>query len=139
MKYTTCQICSSELHFSARAVVAPWIRSLGVKSKRVSRYLTCDNCGSGFFDFRYSDDDMSKIYSDYRGDTYLSIRSKWEPWYNQTFNEEHDSEDFVLMRQESLYNFLLKLLPSVPKTVVDVGGDRGQYIPNFGQTENYVI
>jgi hypothetical protein len=101
--------------------------------------MTCDNCGSGFFDFRYSEDDMSKIYSNYRGDTYLKIRSKWEPWYNQTFNEEHDSEDFIFMRQASLYNFLIKLLPAVPKTIIDVGGDRGQYIPNFGQIESYVI
>lgn len=139
MKYTSCQICFGKLHFSARAVVSPWIRSFEVRRQRISKLMICDNCCSGFFDYRYSDDDMSKIYSDYRGDTYLTIRSKWEPWYNQTFNEEHDSEDFVLMRQASLYNFLFKHLPSVPKTVVDVGGDRGQYIPNFGQTENYVI
>ena len=139
MKYTTCQICFSELCFSAKAVVSPWIRSLGVRHQRTSKFMICYNCRSGFFDYRYSDDDMSKIYSDYRGDTYLSIRSKWEPWYNQTFNKEHDSEDFVVMRQASLYNFLFKLLPSFTKTIVDVGGDRGQYIPNFGQTESYVI
>jgi hypothetical protein len=82
---------------------------------------------------------MSKIYSNYRGEIYVKSRLKWESWYNQAFNEEHDSIDFISMRQDSLYKFLHKLLPKTPKKIVDVGGDRGQYIPNFGQIENYVI
>lgn len=139
MKFLSCEICLSPLQFSANAVVSPWIRSLGVKRRRVSKYLTCNSCCSGFFDFRYSESDMSKIYSNYRGEIYVNSRIKWEPWYNQAFNYEHDSADFVSMRQASLYKFLHMLLPNTPKTIVDVGGDRGQYIPNFGQIENYVI
>ena len=139
MKFLNCEICLSPLQLSANAVVSPWVRSLGVNRRRVSKYMTCNNCFSGFFDFRYSETDMSKIYSNYRGEIYVKARIKWEPWYNQAFNHEHDSADFVSMRQASLYRFLHKLLPNTPKTIVDVGGDRGQYIPNFGQIENYVI
>ena len=139
MKYRHCEICANPLIFSANVVVSPWIRSLGVNRKRVSKYMYCGTCSSGFFDYRYSDDEMSRIYSNYRGENYLNIRLKWEPWYNKAFNEEHDSAEFISMRQESLYQFLHKFLPNIPKTVVDVGGDRGQYIPSFGQTESYVI
>jgi len=134
-----CHICGGKLFASARGVVSPWIRSLGVRHYRVSKYMSCDSCSSGFFSFRYSDDEMQKIYGSYRGENYLAVRSKWEPWYNQSFNEEHDSEEYVLMRQESLYKFLRKYLSTVPETLVDVGGDRGQYIPNCGQIKSYVI
>ena len=139
MQYLNCEICHSSLQFSANAVVSPWIRSLGVRGKRASKYMTCNNCCSGFFDFRYSEGEMSKIYGDYRGEKYLNSRQKWEPWYNQAFNEGHDSEEFISMRQESLHKFLHNRLPSIPKTLVDFGGDRGQYIPNFGQLNSFVI
>ena len=139
MTYTNCEICLDQLQFSANVVVSPWIRSLGVRRKRRSKYFTCENCGSGFFDFRYSNDEMSKIYNDYRGQIYLKRRLHWEPWYTKSFNEEHDSEDFISKRKNSLKQFLHGKLPEKPRVVVDVGGDRGQYIPNFGQTKSYVI
>lgn len=101
--------------------------------------MVCKNCSSGFFNYRYSDDEMSKIYSDYRGENYLNNRFRWEPWYSKAFNEEHDSYEYISMRQTSLHKFLDKFLPVTPKIVVDIGGDRGQYIPNLGQTQSYVI
>jgi hypothetical protein len=139
MKSLDCAICFEKLKPTARAVVSPWIRSLGVRRKWFSTYGFCKNCCSGFFNFRYSDSDMNKIYSEYRGENYAKVRARWEPWYNTTFNDGHDSEEFISMRKSSLINFLKPLLPALPKTVVDVGGDRGQYIPNFGQRKSYVI
>jgi hypothetical protein len=127
------------MQFSANVVVSPWIRSLGVHGKRISKYMFCKNCVSGFFDYRYSDNEMSKIYKNYRGENYLNTRYRWEPWYNKAFNEEHDSPEYISMRKESLHKFLINFLPVSLKTVIDIGGDRGQYIPNFGQAESYVI
>lgn len=120
-------------------MISPWLRMLGVKRKRVSKYLNCEFCSSGYFDYRYSNTEMAKIYNNYRGSEYLNTRLKWEPWYNKAFNEEHDSSEFVLMRQSALVRFLGKFLISRPNIVVDIGGDRGQYIPNLGQCESYVI
>jgi hypothetical protein len=82
---------------------------------------------------------MSKIYGSYRGEIYVNNRIKWEPWYNQAFNEEHDSREFIIMRQSALTGFLEKFPIIRPNIVVDIGGDRGQYIPNLGQHESYVI
>lgn len=139
MKFTHCPLCSQALEPKAKAVISPWLRNLGIKRKRVSKYLNCEFCDSGFFDYRYSNKEMGKIYNDYRGLKYLDTRIKWEPWYSQAFNEEHDSRKFILMRQSALTEFLCKFPIRRPNMVVDIGGDRGQYIPNLGQRESYVI
>jgi hypothetical protein len=43
------------------------------------------------------------------------------------------------MRKKSLETFLGKYLSSTPKSIVDVGGDRGQYIPDLGSNKLYVL
>ena len=139
MKKISCGVCNNQIQVSAKAVVSPWIRSLGVKDRRISNYAFCGGCDSGFFDYRYSDKDMEMIYSDYREDRYLGIRSKWEPWYTKSFNETHDSENYIMMRKQALVKFLSKTLSKTVKTVVDIGGDRGQYIPDLGQNQSFVI
>jgi hypothetical protein len=74
---------------------------------------------------------MGGIYADYRGDRYNKIRERWEPWYTALWNSGlSDDENLVKVRRGSLETFLAQHLPaSSIETVVDVGGDRGQYIP----------
>jgi hypothetical protein len=74
---------------------------------------------------------MSKIYINYRGEDYLDIRKRWEPWYSDSYNENHDSRDWVISRCTALATFLSKHIESSLDTIVDVGGDRGQYIPDI--------
>jgi hypothetical protein len=74
---------------------------------------------------------MSKIYRDYRGSNYVELRSKWEPWYTKFYNSNHDSGEWVDSRKKSLTRFLVSNKVSACDVVIDVGGDRGQYIPNF--------
>jgi hypothetical protein len=122
---------------SAKAVLSPWIRQLGIK-QRISNFLNCPNCGLGFFSYRYNDEEMHCIYRDYRGERYVAIRNRWERWYDINYNANHDNEAWVAMRIEALTNFINKF-ELKPNVVVDVGGDRGQYIPNLGQQVSFVI
>jgi hypothetical protein len=78
---------------------------------------------------------MSKIYRDYRGSHYVKIRSKWEPWYTQSYNDNHDSGAWVDSRKKSLTQFLLSHEISKCDVMIDVGGDQGQYIPDFVVTK----
>jgi hypothetical protein len=43
------------------------------------------------------------------------------------------------MRKKSLKSFLEKYLSSIPESIVDVGGDRGQYIPEVGSKKLFVL
>lgn len=129
-KIFPCPICNRSLTGKAKAIISPWIRELGIK-ERVSIYLLCDECGTGSFSKRYTDAEMSKIYNNYRGDHYLKVRTKWEPWYSEKYNSNHDSEIWINNRKESLTEFLSMNGIEVCKNIIDVGGDRGQYIPDI--------
>jgi hypothetical protein len=43
------------------------------------------------------------------------------------------------MRKKSIKSFLEKYLSSIPESIVDVGGDRGQYIPEIGSKKLFVL
>jgi hypothetical protein len=82
---------------------------------------------------------MSLIYTSYRGDNYLKIRNKWEPWYTKDFNATHDHQSYINSRKKYLEIFLLNNLKSNPNILVDYGGDKGQYVPNLNQKKSYVL
>ena len=134
-----CPVCEVPATLEAMAVVSPWIRQFGVELTRKSNYMHCLVCDLGFFDYRYTSREMSLIYSDYRGVRYTQVRNRWEPWYSHDFNSAHDSVSWSDMRKKSLETFLGKYLSSTPKSIVDVGGDRGQYIPDLGSSKLYVL
>ena len=134
-----CPVCGAPAIFEAKAVVSPWIRQFGLAGTRKSNYLHCKICDLGFFDYRYTSREMNSIYSDYRGVRYTQVRNRWEPWYSHDFNSAHDSVSWSDMRKKSLETFLGKYLSSTPKSIVDVGGDRGQYIPDLGSNKLYVL
>ncbi len=129
-----CPICSQVTNLGTFATISPWIRELGIKA-RVSKYYMCNICNTGFFLKRYSNKEMSDIYKDYRGSKYLKSRSKWEPWYTKSYNSNHDSGVWIESRKSSLTEFLLRHGLPLCDVVVDVGGDRGQYIPDFARTK----
>lgn len=140
MKRKECPICSlTPKSTGTRAVVSPWIRELGVDRHTWSEYLFCQNCLIGYFTYRYSEDEMAQIYRDYRGPAYVRIRNKWEPWYSHGYNNAHDEVEWVNARVAELEKFLRVNLKQKPNLVVDIGGDRGQYIPELGQEISYVI
>jgi hypothetical protein len=117
---------------SAPSVISPWIRELIGGGSRVSRYFLCENCECGFFTKRYDSDEINSIYKDYRGPKYLEIRTKWESWYSTSYNTNHDDKDWILSRVNSLTKFLAPEDKQL-NVVIDVGGDRGQYIPDIAK------
>jgi hypothetical protein len=125
-----CPLCAKKTNLGTFAIVSPWIREMGIKS-RLSRYFICQACETGFFSKRYNDKEMAGIYRDYRGEIYLKIRSKWEPWYTSRYNQNHDSQAWINSRKESITNFLSSVGILKCNAITDVGGDRGQYIPEI--------
>jgi hypothetical protein len=125
---------------SSMAIISPWIREMTGMTDRLSKYRLCLNCKIGYFTKRFSKEEMYKIYKDYRGDRYFEIRKKWEKWYNQNFFLNESSIDFAPERKLMIQDFVKSKLFNHLKVVIDVGGDKGQYIPVFfPDTERYVI
>lgn len=137
-----CPFCSdAEINFSlARAIISPWIRKLAGVKKRSSKLFFCETCKGAFFNYRYSAFEMTRLYQNYRDENYVKLRRQWEPWYTKDFNDAHNSDYFVEKRKLALQNFLLSLEISNFETIVDVGGDFGQFIPDLGVNNNkYVL
>jgi hypothetical protein len=132
--FANCPLCGEAASFETFAVISPWIRELGIKA-RLSRYFVCRNCETGFFTKRYSENEMTDIYGEYRGVNYLRKRSKWEPWYTISYNSNHDSDQWIELRKKSLTEFLSRTQLDNCNVIVDVGGDRGQYIPDIASTK----
>jgi hypothetical protein len=137
-----CPICGDILSNSLKGygVISPWIRDWGGIRKRTSVLFICNFCEGASFDYRFNADEMARIYIKYRSLEYTQIRTKWERWYTVLFNSSHDFGPIVDKRKSILESFLDESGISEIKKVVDVGGDLGQYIPNFDfDTSRYVI
>jgi hypothetical protein len=132
-----CVLCGARTSRSAPAVISPWIRDLGIK-KKTSRFLKCVECDFGFFSYRYNAQEMSKIYSGYRNEKYLQIRNNWEPWYSDSYNSNHDSPNWIHSRKIGIEQFLIPIIGESVSSIADIGGDSGQFIPDFA-SRKFVI
>lgn len=128
-----CPACGGLPRAASFAVISPWVRELTACDRRTGLIAQCESCGSAWCKYGYTDREMSGLYGDYRGINYLRVRSRWESWYSEHWNSAaSDDESIANRRRASLARFLSKYLdPASIESVLDVGGDRGQFIP-FG-------
>lgn len=76
------------------------------------------------------------MYSHYRDKEYQKNRQRYEPWYTEKFNNAIGNDpETIDLRRENLYLLVNNAVNEgkihSPKVVVDWGGDRGQFIPDF--------
>ena len=89
--------------------------------------VECQDCGALFLDIRFSDREMTALYSGYRGPEYAGQRERFEPGY-----AAHNAE--ILVRSggtEAQEAFLAPHVPARPR-VLDWGGDSGAHTPFRG-------
>lgn len=122
------------------AVIAPWIlgesKSKLLKQNGLSEYCQCQNCDLHFFSKRFTDCQLKRMYSHYRDKEYQKNRQRYEPWYTEKFNNAigNDPETIELRRKNLfllVHNAANEGKINSPKVVVDWGGDKGQFIPDF--------
>jgi len=66
------------------AIVAPFLAHYAVgRSPFLCRLLECSDCSFRFFDSRLEPDEVTRLYSGYRGDGYFAERHRWEFWYSR--------------------------------------------------------
>jgi SAM-dependent methyltransferase len=102
--------------------------------------MHCEVCDFVFSQLRFEDEEMARIYKDYRNDSYAEIRNIFEPGYLELNMHIGKSQSERDNRQLVMSEFLSSEI-DVEKihTVLDHGGDAGQHIPKFFEnTEKYV-
>ncbi len=138
-----CICCQGQRLISSPAVLMPFVakrvfnhepveitQSWGLRDLRTGmayslcNTLECEDCGVLFLDYRFSDREMSLLYSDYRGDGYNALRARFEPGYNATALHYQGRASYV----EDVERILAPYLPSKPR-VLDWGGDSGVNSP----------
>ena len=86
--------------------------------------VQCMRCGVLFLDIRFTDTEMSSLYSSYRGDDYTDLRERFEPGYKAR-------NAIILHGSTHLPKVEQFLLPHVspPLKILDWGGDTGANTP----------
>ena len=120
-------------------VISPWIRKFAKISSRLTSLVICSECRSAAFTVRYEPEVMFNLYSEYRGTVYTAIRNKWENWYTLEFNEGHSKQLYVNQRKKLISEFLISEGFKQIESILDVGGDSGQYIPDFKNLKQKIV
>ena len=102
--------------------------------------VRCQVCEFVFSQVRFEDTEMSKIYENYRDETYAQLRNTFEPGYSQLNPLIGKSLTEINARQVAMADFFENgRALSHMKIVLDYGGDSGQHIPKFFEdAEKYV-
>lgn len=101
----------------------------------------CETCSFRFFDSRLTPAEVEKLYSGYRGNEYFRVRHAVEPWYSSKVNDGIGGDpDEIRRRNDALVAFLSAHLEMEEiETVLDYGGDKGQFLPAPLGKQKYVF
>ena len=136
-----CPCCRQRMQATCPALAAPFVM------ERVRRepaapctLMTCPACGFRGFDQRFDEEELGRLYRDYRGEAYFQARHRWEPWYTRKANQAlgDDPEELRSRKGNALGLVTPCLGGAVPARILDFGGDRGQFIPDEWTGDRFV-
>ena len=138
-----CVCCGSTRLDSSPAILMPFVAhrvfdwapividdSWGLRSIRhgqaysICKTLECLDCGHLFLDIRFADDEMARLYEDYRGESYTRLREHYEPGY-----ASRNARLNAGIRHVSAIEDFLRSHLSMPPRILDWGGDTGKNTP----------
>jgi len=138
-----CICCGSDNLNSSPAIIMPFIthRAFAWKPMKIEKHwglktiqsgmayglcnsLMCGNCNLLFMDIRFTANEMSSLYRDYRGEEYTKLREYYEPGYSLR-NQELAQPLLYLQKTEE---FIASFVPK-PQAILDWGGDTGLNTP----------
>lgn len=103
--------------------------------------IQCKNCNYIGSKIRFDDDELNLIYQDYRSESYVRDRAKFEPNYPEQNGPLSHDLLHIKTRIENLSNLLLSSSININKikTLIDYGGGEGQFIPEIIQADRKII
>lgn len=136
-----CPCCGSDRFHRFPAVVAPFIAAYALNGDAPSaNLLECRECSHRYFDQRFDEIEMAHLYQRYRSEEYFRCRHGYEPWYSKSINEGIGGDPLSIAdRKKHLRHFMGDQAKSMFRSILDYGGDRGQFIPEGMASLNYVF
>jgi SAM-dependent methyltransferase len=127
-----CVACGSGDLVRYRARIAPFLEArVEALAGREAELARCRACGMSFFDPRLGEAELAAVYRGYRGEAYQLERQRYEPFYTAEMNAIiGQGEAEVASRNANLRETLARHedLARIG-SVLDYGGDHGQFIP----------
>lgn len=135
-----CIVCGKAGLLKYQGRLAPFISRYVFDSKETEASLClCPSCQMLFSDVRFDGDEMRRLYEGYRGERYSRIREECEPGYS-AINDQLGASADELRNRRALCESLLAVHSGPIRSVLDYGGDRGQFIPpSLSGTQRYVF
>jgi hypothetical protein len=138
-----CPCCLSQELSTSPAVLMPFVahRALGWQPVQIDdswnlrtisnghaysicNSLECRECGLVFLDIRFSDRELGRLYHDYRGEDYTSLREGYEPGYGARNAELKAGIPYLGAVEDFLRPHV-----TLPVSLLDWGGDTGRNSP----------
>lgn len=138
---SACPCCQSTEFSEKAAILAPFLAHYAVRKPPFPcKLLECRICSFRFFDVRLEPVEVERLYSGYRGERYFAERHRWEFWYSRKLNEGIGGDPEEISHRVAALERIVQ--PHVDLdaigTVLDYGGDRGQFIPQSLGREKFV-
>ena len=132
---SVCVVCGSKNINLSSAILAPFVADrvfnwmpvpLNVGGEKAMAFpvcnsITCNECGFIFCDMRFDDDELARLYVNYRDENYVKTREKHEPDY-RSLNTTCTGGVTYLSQVEELIGIH-------PKKLLDWGGNDGTNTP----------
>lgn len=120
-----CPCCGSANLKKNNAEISPFVAArIALDNSRACRSLLCERCGLLFLDARYDDNEMERLYRDYRGEEYVQLREMFESGYTERNKKLLQGYSHIPKIEEFLSPYLSGALQ-----VLDYGGDTGINTP----------
>lgn len=125
-----CVVCSGTIQKLRRALVAPFLAlRIWKRPPFAVDLVRCEHCTFAFYNPRLDDDELRRLYSNYRLEEYQRMRQDTEPWYTPAFNFDLASPASYEKRRAALAPLLRQHLGGrTIRRVLDHGGDRGDLV-----------
>jgi hypothetical protein len=127
---TRCFCCQSAELTHEWAALSPFfaMRTMAAPPQTVG-LIKCNGCGTRYFDYTPTEDQLGRLYAGYRGEAYFRARNGFEPWYTRAANDDLGAEKHMRARRTALAATLQASgVKNEFRAVLDYGGDRGQML-----------
>lgn len=102
-----CPVCKEPVRRSVPARVAPFIRErcgVGIQAEAEARTWFCASCEHVFLTPNLTPEQLDRLYTDYRQETYTAERIRSEPDYKQVAREFDDPTSPTNMQRREFYD-----------------------------------
>jgi Methyltransferase domain len=130
IEVSSCVICEGEIRQVKRALVAPFLaKRIWNRNAFCVDLVRCQACRFTFYNPRLDDDELRRLYANYRSNEYQQMRYASEPWYTNKFNADLASEAHYKVRRSKIAPILHQHLADHKiSRILDHGGDRGDLV-----------